>query len=605
MQIHELNDFSGSMDAGTYVALDNGADTGKASIPQLLSSATAAIEEANARIDNIIAGGDAPSAAEIIDARRGGNGINYASLGAAIRGQYEDLNEKKVNNTVVSFNKFNPESITDGYVSYQTGEVISNANFYTSDFIPVNSGERYKIENTGNNQLALYDTSKEYTTGFVNANTFNLTDIPDGSAYVRFCFPRANIASVHFYRNDEYVPLKFWDSQTAFKRENVADKLASDVINYETTVSTIADFLIAVNNILLTDGYHYTIYLEEGTYELDAAAISTLTNPTYGIMLPDNTDLIGLGSGAVINCDLTGQSPGVQSLVSPINIKANNKLKNLTIIANNCRYAVHADNSNTVQDNEQHISDCTFIHKGNSDNGWYYPAAWGAGTSSGSKVTFENCKFIAPFRAFFMHNNVNFDKPSETKFKDCEFVCIDNRMAFSIESMGSGVKDLIVFDGCSFNQELDCRIQNSGVTANDFRIIGHGCGKLAVNFYYTDGKTYTVELTDQMERIYNSTGANIANLTPMKYDSGLLVPMENGDNTNLCVGVTIEPISNEGNGMMQFKGYLNVSTVSGVYELGQKIGVINGALTVVNTDEYIGVVKYINTLHNRKYMEFK
>lgn len=91
MQIHELNNYIGDLDSDAYVAIDDGTDTGKLSIPSLLQPANEKIEEANARIDNIIAGGDAPSAAEIIDARRGGNGVNYDSLGDAIRGQYDAL----------------------------------------------------------------------------------------------------------------------------------------------------------------------------------------------------------------------------------------------------------------------------------------------------------------------------------------------------------------------------------------------------------------------------------------------------------------------------------------------------------------------------------
>ena len=595
MQIHELNNFTGTLGAGAYLAVDDGNDTGKLSTQQLLAAT-------EARIDNIIAG-PAPSAEEIVDARYGADGVTYPSLGDAIRDQVTDLKDDKVEKTVVSFNKFDSTKIAQGYVSYLNGNVTDNAGYYTSDYIPVNSGERYKIENTGNQQCALYDSSKTYTTGYSTANEFNITDIPSGSAYVRFCFATSYLSSVRFYRNDEYVPLHFWDSQTAFKRENVADKLKDDVVNYEKTVNTISDFLDCINNIYLTDGYHYTIYLEEGTYTLNHSAIATLTNPTYGIMLPDNTDIIGLGSGAIIDCDLTGQSSSEQSLVSPINIKANNRLENLTIIANNCRYAVHADNSNNIENNKQHIQNCTFIHKGNSDGGWNYPAAWGEGTSSGSVVTFENCKFISPLRAFYIHNNVSFDNPSTNHFKNCEFVCADNKVAFSIECLGSGVEDLIIFDGCSFNQMLDCRGQ-SGVASNDFRVVGHGCGRIATNFYFTDGNTYVAELTDQMERIYNNTGSAIPAYTPLKYSSGNLIPMENGDDIALCAGVTIEPINNGKNGMMQFKGFLNVTSV-GPWAVGQRIGIVNGALSIVNTDDYIGIVKYINTGYNRKYMEFK
>lgn len=89
MEIHELNTFSGTLGSSDYFATDNGNDTSKVSAQELFAPL-------NARIDNIIAGGDAPSAAEIVDARLGAEVLGsktYASLGAAIRGQVTDLSD--------------------------------------------------------------------------------------------------------------------------------------------------------------------------------------------------------------------------------------------------------------------------------------------------------------------------------------------------------------------------------------------------------------------------------------------------------------------------------------------------------------------------------
>lgn len=95
MQIHELNNYGGALNSGAFLVVDNGGDTGKVSVTQLLSDTNAAIDETaddlNGRIDNIIAGGTAPSAAEVTDARRGADGTNYRSLGTAIRSQVSGL----------------------------------------------------------------------------------------------------------------------------------------------------------------------------------------------------------------------------------------------------------------------------------------------------------------------------------------------------------------------------------------------------------------------------------------------------------------------------------------------------------------------------------
>lgn len=104
MQIHELNNYTGDLGNAAYLVVDDGADTGKLTVDRLLEGTSKQIKslennlsevdtDLNGRIDNIIAGGAAPSAAEIIDARRGADGVNYSSLGAAVRSQVSDLND--------------------------------------------------------------------------------------------------------------------------------------------------------------------------------------------------------------------------------------------------------------------------------------------------------------------------------------------------------------------------------------------------------------------------------------------------------------------------------------------------------------------------------
>lgn len=95
MQIHELNNFNGQLGEFAFLAVDDGVDTGKVSTESLLNPVEIEINQLadtlNGRIDNIIAGGTAPSAAEVTDARMGESGKVYASLGDAIRAQVGDL----------------------------------------------------------------------------------------------------------------------------------------------------------------------------------------------------------------------------------------------------------------------------------------------------------------------------------------------------------------------------------------------------------------------------------------------------------------------------------------------------------------------------------
>lgn len=134
MQIHELNNYEGSLGANAYTAIDNGSDTGKVSVSRLLSDVVDSINQLGTdlggRIDNIIAGGDAPSAAEVTDARYGFNGVTYPSLGDSIRGQVS-----VVNNEVLSMKLLDTKYLFDwaiggwgingaGEANYSNGQAL-------------------------------------------------------------------------------------------------------------------------------------------------------------------------------------------------------------------------------------------------------------------------------------------------------------------------------------------------------------------------------------------------------------------------------------------------------------------------------------------------
>lgn len=84
MQIHELNNFSGIPGNTNYLAIDDGADTGRISGTDLLAPV-------NDRVDNILNAVTVDS--EVIDGRVGADGITYGSLGTAIRSQVSDLTD--------------------------------------------------------------------------------------------------------------------------------------------------------------------------------------------------------------------------------------------------------------------------------------------------------------------------------------------------------------------------------------------------------------------------------------------------------------------------------------------------------------------------------
>lgn len=150
MQIHELNNYNGNLDSSAYLAVDNGSDTGKISTTELLADTNAAVSQLdtvlNGRIDNIVAGGEAPSTSEIVDARYGADGVTYPSLGAAIRDQVTDLKsdlDDLINTTTTVEQIDETVSISpnweSGYVT-STGVLVSSSDYIHSE-ISVNSGD--------------------------------------------------------------------------------------------------------------------------------------------------------------------------------------------------------------------------------------------------------------------------------------------------------------------------------------------------------------------------------------------------------------------------------------------------------------------------------
>lgn len=522
--------------------------------------------------------------------------------------------------TPISLNRFDRNNLTIGYVSYANGNISPNANYRTSDYLKVIPGQKYQVRNNGNQQLAIYDENFEYVSGYANSNGFNntaaATQIPENGAYLRFCMPTSAVSTAVFYLSSEYTARKAWENTTDYEVGIVASKLKGQVQERSKAVGTMQALLQTLASIIDTENYHYTIYLNEGNYTLTPAQIDSLQTTEYGrigILLPNNVDLVGRGKGATINCDLTGQESGYQQYISPINMKWNNRLENLNIIVKNCRYAVHCDNSNSVADIKWEIINCNFTHYGNSDGEWAYPHAWGEGGCSGHKAYFRNCSFRSPLGAFYVHNyngnGATDNKPMYHEFDNCKFIASGNGTAFVAESLGSGCKDVLNFKGCSFYGLFDSRVGSgapSGTTSCDWEVIGEGNSPVCENWYYTDGVAYHSIFGDEVIRFQNNSGSALTHGAFMKYDSdGNLVPMVDGDDGRVFVGILLDDLAVGGVGYVKVKGTYRITAPDTVVwaRLGTKVKVANYNTLGVADDIYsIGKMYYRNTAFRRYYI---
>ena len=197
MQIHELNLFDGNLDASVYAVVDNGFDTGKISIPTILKPATDGLESANARIDNIITS-PAPSEQEIIDAREGSNGKVYASLGDAIRGQANILQNTIDDIVVTHKNLLDGLSATEGHWKRSNPlDITLAAGFNAFAGIPLQAGKTYYYKH-----IFLYYTVIVYDgTSTVVTLTNDTTQDMSGS------FTPQNNGTIYVTANKTFTPM--------------------------------------------------------------------------------------------------------------------------------------------------------------------------------------------------------------------------------------------------------------------------------------------------------------------------------------------------------------------------------------------------------------
>ena len=229
MQIHELNGYTGALD-DAYMAVDDGSDTGKKKIKDIT-------DPLNARIDNIIAGGDAPSAAEIIDARLGANGKTYASLGDAIRDQVSDLKDATDSIAYVKTNLFDKDNATVGkYIS--NGSEITLSSALCSDFIPAGPNETFIVPyspTVGVSPIQMYKADKTWLAEGAGTRDGDFVVYTTGSSslisYIRINNSLSAIDTMMIVRGSAYPPVYIPYNSTILKTDIPLSETQEDQVN--------------------------------------------------------------------------------------------------------------------------------------------------------------------------------------------------------------------------------------------------------------------------------------------------------------------------------------------------------------------------------------
>lgn len=379
---------------------------------------------------------------------------------------------------------------------------------------------------------------------------------------------------------------------------------------YEKTSTNNSLFTDILNSIkIISDNSYYNTYVVKAGVATNPSSFETFTEAAavakkgdlilifpgtyneYGIKLSNGVTVKGVGQ-VIINGYLPQDATTSQiDNTSTIDLFYNGRLENITVIAQNMRYAVHSDFSggNTRQD----IINCRFIHKGNTEAYQYRVAndsslptgekasdvframsAWGAGTAAGDKRFLKGCYFESNLRGFSTHNNTGFDTTygaSLTVLDGCEFIShgIDrdgSNLGFLapvvVQNLASNSPDKVIINSnCKSNgyigftpaltHNVVCGLKNIKTIYNTL-----GGGKMMLDQLSLIDVTKYPVIPNETDNFKNLGSQTISRGKAVKKNSYGVELMTSSDDASLFFGVAMQNIEINKCGDVTTEGYL-------------------------------------------------
>lgn len=341
-----------------------------------------------------------------------------------------------------------------------------------------------------------------------------------------------------------------------------------------------------------------TIYIYSGEYDIlqelggDAwlRTVETTNSERMGIELPDYVNVIGVGDVLLkleVPDDKTTQNTSKR--ISILNCWKHNVIKNLKLTVRNTRYAVHDETNNQFHNNDMTYIDCVFEHKGNKSGVWNSTQAYAAGMGSGGNYLFDNCTFKSNILPFSMHDNFNVES-NRVKITKCTFITGSGEDAIRFGSYGTGAKKSVVtIENCNIDKSVKSfeEVGNSQ-HGNHFQISGGGNTIVPYVNINSAGRKERVEFADEVRTLGNSSSTKITVGTPVKLVGTSVQPL-GADEPWLFYGIALDDMEQWQWGVIKYAGYIaKGDTGISSFSRGQRIGIVNGRLSVVDSNDFIG-----------------
>lgn len=347
-----------------------------------------------------------------------------------------------------------------------------------------------------------------------------------------------------------------------------------------------------------TVGNPITLYIHSGEYDIlqelggdnFLRTVENTNSERQGIEVPDYVNIIGVGD-VHLKMDVPDSKTtrNTSSRISVLNVWRHNLIKNIKITVRNTRYAVHDETNNQYANNNVKYIDCYFEHKGNKRGVWDSTQAYAAGMGSGGNYYFENCTFKSVTIPFSMHDNFNIE-PNRVKISKCTFITGLEDVAIRFGSYGTGAKKSIVtIENCNIDKSIKLfEEQGNSRHGNHFAVSGGGNTIVPYININSAGRKERVEFADEVRTLKNTSQIRITIGMPVKLVGNSVQPL-GANEPWLFYGISLDDIESNATGVIKYAGYI-AKEDTGISSLsaGQRIGLVNGRLSVVESNDFLG-----------------
>lgn len=340
-----------------------------------------------------------------------------------------------------------------------------------------------------------------------------------------------------------------------------------------------------------------TLYIHSGEYDIlqelggdnFLRTVENTNSERQGIEVPDYVNIIGVGDVRLkmdVPDDKTTRA--TSSRISVLNAWRHNTIKNIKITVRNTRYAVHDETNNQFANNDMKYIDCYFEHLGNKSGVWNSTQAYAAGMGSGGNYYFENCTFKSVAIPFSMHDNFNVES-NRVRIVKCTFITGNEDVAIRFGSYGTGAKKSVVtIENCNIDKTVKSfEEQGNSRHGNHFLISGGGNTVVPYITINSAGRKERIEFADEVRTLKNTGQSKITIGTPVKLVGNTVQPL-GAEEPYLFYGVSLDDIEPGATGVIKYAGYI-AKEDTGINSLlvGQRIGLVDGRLAVVNSNDFI------------------